>query len=399
MSDYRNRNRQIAAALQLDSLGGADYGTEATINPASDAIKVRVGSAFDPQFDNLETDYLQGALDQSEPITGGGMVRRQMPCYLKGSGAAGTAPDVGKLLRSAAFEEVVTAVAVAGTAQAGAAGSITLASGASSTANLFRGMVIAITDGEGAGQKRVVTAYNGTTKVASVYPDWDEAPDATSEYEIGANVLYRPRSVGLQPISIAEWAHSTVVGGLSRRRRLMDGASTFTLNVTPRALAQIDFTVSGKLAALPDDVAKPAAPTLQASEPTPILNALAFLGGQPIKFNEFTFDAGNDVQMADDPTALYGYGAADIVNRTAQGRLVVPMRQLSAGGDHFNRWLAGTPDQFWVHWGPGPGDLVSIWLPRIKYTGAAPGETRGYGNEQCPYRSNSPDATAFICIG
>lgn len=74
-----------------------------------------------------------------------------------------------------------------GTAQAGAAGTITLASGASSTDDLYKGQLVKIYGATGAGQTRTITAYNGTTKVATVAWNWITNPDATSTYAIIAS--------------------------------------------------------------------------------------------------------------------------------------------------------------------------------------------------------------------
>lgn len=71
-----------------------------------------------------------------------------------------------------------------GTAQAGAAGTITLAAGASGTNNLYKGLVIKIYGGTGAGQARTITAYDGTTKVATVAWNWATDPDNTSTYGV-----------------------------------------------------------------------------------------------------------------------------------------------------------------------------------------------------------------------
>lgn len=71
-----------------------------------------------------------------------------------------------------------------GTAQAGAAGSITLESGASSIDNFYRFALLAITSGTGAGQSRMVVGYTGSSKVATVGNNWYVNPDATSVYTI-----------------------------------------------------------------------------------------------------------------------------------------------------------------------------------------------------------------------
>jgi hypothetical protein len=77
-------------------------------------------------------------------------------------------------------------------ATAGAAGSITLAAGASAVNDFYKGQIIVIYTGTGAGQARACYAYNGATKVASIRPNWATNPDATSWYVIttyGSSVI------------------------------------------------------------------------------------------------------------------------------------------------------------------------------------------------------------------
>lgn len=72
-----------------------------------------------------------------------------------------------------------------GTAQAGAAGSITLDAGASATDDYYKGALIAIISGTGAGQApRVCTGYTGASKVATVGRNWTTAPDNTSVFVV-----------------------------------------------------------------------------------------------------------------------------------------------------------------------------------------------------------------------
>lgn len=70
------------------------------------------------------------------------------------------------------------------TAQAGAAGTITLDAGASATTDFYVGAWIVLTGATGVGQARVITAYNGTTKVATIAPNWATNPDVTSTFAI-----------------------------------------------------------------------------------------------------------------------------------------------------------------------------------------------------------------------
>ncbi len=71
-----------------------------------------------------------------------------------------------------------------GTAQAGAASTITLDAGASATDNLYNGMTVRLDSGTGAGQARVITGYVGSTKVATVDRAWATNPDSTSVFTV-----------------------------------------------------------------------------------------------------------------------------------------------------------------------------------------------------------------------
>lgn len=82
-----------------------------------------------------------------------------------------------------------TASTANGTAQAGAASTITLAAGASAVTDFYKYMEVYIVSGTGSGQSRQITAYNGTTKVATVETAWTTNPDATSVYRISNRPL------------------------------------------------------------------------------------------------------------------------------------------------------------------------------------------------------------------
>lgn len=72
-----------------------------------------------------------------------------------------------------------------GTAQDGSANTITLAAGASATDDFYVNHEISITGGTSSGSAELCTAYDGTTKVATVESNWDNgAPDNTSTYDV-----------------------------------------------------------------------------------------------------------------------------------------------------------------------------------------------------------------------
>jgi hypothetical protein len=74
----------------------------------------------------------------------------------------------------------------AGTAQAGAAGSITLDAGASAADDFYNNTIVQIVAGTGTGQSRIIAGYTGSTRVASVNGNWVVTPDDTSVFVIYA---------------------------------------------------------------------------------------------------------------------------------------------------------------------------------------------------------------------
>jgi hypothetical protein len=93
-----------------------------------------------------------------------------------------------------------------GTAQAGAAGTMTLAAGASdASVTAYAGLILKTTGGTGGGggsgslnnQARVITAYDPSTKIASVTPNWETNPDSSTTYEV-----LRPCAIGMAAADI-----------------------------------------------------------------------------------------------------------------------------------------------------------------------------------------------------
>ena len=143
------------------------YGTDSTPD-GTDAVLVRTLEITPIEADVVSRDLIRPYLGNSDQLLANTRVSITFEVELAGSGTAATAPRFGSLLKACGMAETTTAVAVTGTAQAGAAGSITLAAGASATDDIYNGMIISLTGGTGSGSSGVIVDYNGTTKVATV---------------------------------------------------------------------------------------------------------------------------------------------------------------------------------------------------------------------------------------
>lgn len=71
-----------------------------------------------------------------------------------------------------------------GVARGGENSSITFRSAASAIDDTYTGSVVAIIASIGKGQSRLVTGYNGTTKIATITPAWETNPNSESIYVV-----------------------------------------------------------------------------------------------------------------------------------------------------------------------------------------------------------------------
>jgi len=97
-----------------------------------------------------------------------------------------------------------------GTAQAGAAGSLTLDAGASASADFYKDAWIYLTGGLGAGQVNRITAYSGSSKVATVVKVWIVTPDATTTFAIFGSGTVNTDAVGTNAITAASIATDAI---------------------------------------------------------------------------------------------------------------------------------------------------------------------------------------------
>jgi hypothetical protein len=253
------------------------YGTDSSPD-GTDAVLVRTLEITPIEADVVSRDLIRPYLGNSDQLLANTRVSITFEVELAGSGTAATAPRFGSLLKACGMAETTTAVAVTGTAQAGAAGSITLAAGASATDDIYNGMIISLTSGTGSGSSGVIVDYNGTTKVATVQKTTAAfTPDATSVYSIAANVGYRPVSATFGSASIY-FNNDGVLHKITGAR------GTFVLNASVGEIPTIEFTMVGIYNA-PTDTAAPA--VTYSNQATPLI----FKAGNTSTFSILNYSA------------------------------------------------------------------------------------------------------------
>jgi hypothetical protein len=180
--------REIYATLPASKALSLDDNDEFSINRVlklqSDALGIHFAFGDDKDFglyDFTNGIWVWQYLADYNDVIGDHRLRVYKYTYFNEGGA-----DIWSIgpnqIKSAAFAEA--AGPITGTAQAGASTSITLASGASSTNDAYKDMLITLTGGLGNGQIKYIRGYNGTTKVATVELPWATTPNSTTVYSI-----------------------------------------------------------------------------------------------------------------------------------------------------------------------------------------------------------------------
>jgi hypothetical protein len=341
-----SRKRLILAKTE------SPYGTDSSPD-GTDAILVRELEITPLQSDTVERELIRPYLGASQTLLANTRVEVTFQVEMAGSGTAGTAPAFGRVIQACGFSATTTAAAVTGTAQAGAAGSITLASGASATDNIYNGMVISITSGAGSGSSGVITAYNGSTKVATVQKTTAAfTPDNTSVYSIAANVGYKPVSSTFSSVSI----YYNIDGLL---HKVTGCRGTFTINGAVGEIPYIEFTMTG-IYNSPTDTAAPAATYANQSVP------VVFKNGNTTNFELLSYagclqsielDVGNEVIYRE----LVGCSKEVLItNRAITGTIVIEAPTI-AQKDYFTAALSdSTLGNFTLKHGQAAGNIVTL---------------------------------------
>lgn len=395
--NYRTRNQLLLAKEE------AQLGVEETPTPSANAIRVRLPLEYATQPTVLETNYAQGGIDESAPLVGPGLSSLVCGTILRGSGTAGTAPDIAPLLRGCGFGETVTAAAVTGTAEDGTLSTIELDSTASNAADAYKGMNIRITGGTGAGQRRVITGYT-TGRVATVFPQWETAPDVTSAYSIDANVRYRLVSTGIPGLTLWALMLNSAAGGQAIRRRLVGSRGTLRLQMQPRGYPEINFEFRGRSPAPPDLVAAPTAPAFQADASSPFVSADCFLGDIGISTESdarlqlagFTMDLGGELENFDDPATFDGYDVTEIVRRVPGGTITANI--LKTPRDLFAAMVNNSDRTLWINWGSAAGKRVSLLIPSARLMQHRESDVRGYAAEEAQFRAHGTDDACWLSM-
>src|SRR5258708_6165945 len=103
MGGLRVSNEVILAKTEVT------YGTDSTPVVGANAILVRKLDMKTEGLRMADRAAIRGGLGKLQKIYGGQLKRITFECEVKGSGAAGTAPEIGPLIEACGFDETIVA--------------------------------------------------------------------------------------------------------------------------------------------------------------------------------------------------------------------------------------------------------------------------------------------------
>jgi hypothetical protein len=353
------------------------YATDSS--PAgTDAVLVRNLEITPIEADTVSRDLIRPYLGHSQQILSQARVSITFEVELAGSGTSGTASRVDSLLRACGLAATTTGSDVTGTAQAGSAGSITLAAGASSTDDFYSGMVVTLTGGTGDGSKGVITDYVGSTKVATVQASTAAfTPDGTSTYSIESNVRYRPVSTGFESATIY-FNNDGILHKATGCR------GTFTMNCEVGQIPTIAFTMTGIYNA-PTDTAAPA--TTYSDQATPLIfkagntSAVSVLGYADCCLMSVNLDIANEIVYRE----LVGCTKQVLItNRAPAGEVMIEAPTIAAK-DYFTIANNDTTGLLTFMHGTTAGNQVTMLAPIVDILNPTYSDSDGIQMLTLPY--------------
>lgn len=177
---------RVTVGTNNDKTGYSISGTKTTLDDLNDVSTAQVNA----EADTALTDY--------DPPT-----------------RAELTSDINSL-NDITASDVVDALAVRrGTAQAGAADSVTLDASASATDDIYNECIVLINGGTGVGQARLIDNYTGSTKVAEITPNWTTNPSSDSTFVIVPGAMSVRLWRGLVPNTLSSGRVDSSVGAMA----------------------------------------------------------------------------------------------------------------------------------------------------------------------------------------
>lgn len=381
------RTRLKRIALKAESTPGVDSiaGTPA----AGDYVTCT--STFRMMQDSTPNPVENGGYDDAAPIPGGMRAEITLTVPLAGSGAAGTAPEWGKLLLACRMEQVITATAVGAptAATAGAANTVTAATPFAATAQLYRGMPLLITGNPAAGAQDIVLDYTAG-RVISLGRSYSPVLSTSSLLLVPVNVLYRPTSDDTIGAGLTAYCYRD---GL--RHRVLGCRGSWAIGLSAGKPASLVVRLTGIVAAYNEASATPSGFVPVTRQAPRWAGGVAQLNRSQIACESMSWDMGVRTYFPENPEATEGF---DVPIITGAGPRIVtnPFSHTTNTPTRAGAFRSGLPVPVATMLGTVAGNRFAISSPSAQIIDLQDAERAELGVDAIAMQPDMVDASMFL---
>lgn len=385
------RIRLSAVAVKTETTAGADaFGGSA---PAlTDFIAAEMSFTLPQQ--TVEDPTLTGSFDRNAPIPTGIRPELTLRIPLRGSGTPATAPEWGKLMQAARFEEVAQASAVGAptAATAGTANTATLATPFAATAQAYRGMPIILT-GNPVGPRHSTVLDYTAGRVARVAETFSPILSTATLAQIPVNFLYRltDDETLIRPVTIYGY-----MGGL--RHRFVGCVGSVSIEAAAGQPGYLNFSMRGQLLGAYEAAALPTGWNSIVRPQSPIwANGISRLDGVLARVANYGWNANNALYDPENPEAPQGYDRPEI---TAASHSVTlnPFTSTTTSPTRFGKFQVGSSVSFAGMLGSVPGNRIAFTHPSLRVSTFEQGNRGDMSVDQLTLTPDVPGQGTFISV-
>lgn len=309
MSAKRDMNSVLLAAIE------GTEGVAASLSAATDVVLVEnLQVKFNQSVQS--TQEVTGTLDPAKDIPIGGPAQITFDTWLKASGTAGNAPEIGKLLRACGYAETLTAAAIGvpTAATAGTSNSVTVPSSPfAGGVDAYKGMVAQLTVNPVGPLFTSILSFSAG-QVMGLAETFTPILSTSTLVQIPKNALYTPISTGIPSLTFGLYKDGVY-------HQVTGGRGTFKMSWEAGKGIKLSWTFGGIMAFPRTDVANPTTASPDSSQAKLVWrndsnNGAFVFNGARIGVQSFNFDNGTSLDNAPNPNQPAGFDVADIGSRT-----------------------------------------------------------------------------------
>lgn len=373
-------------AFRAEVTPGVDVIGGGTPNPA-DYVTCTAAIRF--LQDTSANPGLTGAYEDLPPIPGGLRAEITLTVPLAGSGAPGTAPEWGKLLRACRMIETITGAAVGAptAAASGTATTVTAAAPFAATAQLYRGMPLLIT-GTPVAQDVVLDYTAG--RVITLARTYSPVLNTSALLQVPVNVLYSPTSDETLEQYLTCYAYED---GL--RHRIVGMKGSWGVGMRAGAPAELMLMLTGIVVARDEASALPTNFVAVTRQPPRWAGGVAQLARANVSCQGMRADMNVRTYYPENPEATEGYDPVIITG--AGPRITVdPFSHTTNSPTRSGAYRAGTPVPVAAMWGSVAGNRFALSCPSGQIIDLQESERGSLRVDSIVVQPDQADASLFL---